>query len=218
MSRELGGFGTSVLSDALDRHGIAGQVEGIRAMGPHTQLCGPAFTIRMAPAAVVPGTVGDYVDDVEPGAVVVIDNAGRTDTTVWGGLLTFTAHRRGVAGTVVHGVCRDTEELQMTPYALFARGAHMRTGKERVQAQEYAGTISLGSARVDAGDWIVGDRDGIVVVPASAVESILESAARIERAERDIRAAVAAGQRLDQARTTFGYHRLQSAQGDRRNG
>jgi regulator of RNase E activity RraA len=166
----------------------------------------------MAPAAEVPGSVGDYIDDVEPGAVVVIDNAGRTDTTVWGGLLTFTASVRGVAGTVIHGVCRDSDTLHEIPYPLFAKAAHMRTGKDRVQAEEYGGTVSLGTARVSAGDWVVGDRDGVVVVPADAVDRVLAVAEHIESAEESIRAAVEAGSRLDAARREHGYHRLQTRQ------
>ena len=210
MSAALGDYGVSVLSDALDRLGIAGQAEGVHAIGPTTTLCGPAFTIRMAPVEEKPRSVGDYIDDVPPGSVVVIDNAGRTDTTVWGGLLTFTANMRGIAGTVIHGVCRDSEELQTVPYALFARDAHMRTGKDRVQAEEYNVPVSVGTARVAPGDWVVGDRDGVVVIPAAAVDRVLEAAKQIEAAEASIRAAVAAGKRLDEARRDFGYHALQT--------
>jgi 4-hydroxy-4-methyl-2-oxoglutarate aldolase len=210
MSFDLGKSGVSVLSDALDRLGISGQAEGVHAIGPATALCGPAFTVRMVPAEVRPRSVGDYIDDVLPGSIVVIDNAGRTDTTVWGGLLTFTAHARGIGGTVVHGVCRDSEELQTVPYPLFARAAHMRTGKDRVQAEEYNVPVSLGTARVSAGDWVVGDRDGVVVIPAADVGRVLEATRQIETAEVAIRAAVAAGQRLDEARRDFGYHALQT--------
>lgn len=210
VSIRLRDYPVSVLSDALDRLGIAGQAEGIHPMGRAASLCGPAFTIVMAPAAVSPGTVGDYIDDVPQGSVVVIDNAGRLDTTVWGGLLTFTAHRRAVAGTVIDGVCRDTQELHQTPYPVFARAAHMRTGKDRVQAEEYGATVSLGTARVSPGDWLVGDRDGVVVVPAEAVTTVLAFAGQIEAAEQRIRAAVSGGSRLDAARAEHGYHRLQT--------
>lgn len=210
MSSELGQFGVSVISDALDRLGIAGQVEGVHPIGPTTSLCGPAFTIRMAPVQQPARSVGDYIDDVPPGAVVVIDNAGRTDTTVWGGLLTFTAARRGIAGTAIHGVCRDSDELRQVPYPLFAKNTHMRTGKDRVQAEEYNVAVQLGTARVSPGDWVVGDSDGVVVVPAGAVEQVLRAAREIEAAEESIRAAVLAGSRLDQARRDHGYHALQT--------
>jgi 4-hydroxy-4-methyl-2-oxoglutarate aldolase len=210
MSAGLSQYPVSVLSDALDALGIAGQVEGLHAIGPNAALCGPAFTVRMTPVGEVPGSVGDYIDDVEAGAVVVIDNAGRTDTTVWGGLLTYTAGRRGIAGTVIDGVCRDSAELRTVPYALFARATHMRTGKDRVQAESYNVPVSLGTARVRPGDWIVGDRDGVVVVPAGAVERVLALAEQIESAERRIRQAVSEGMRLDEARRLNGYHTLQT--------
>jgi hypothetical protein len=69
-------------------------------MDPRTmRLCGRAFTIRMIPAETPAGSVGDYIDDVKPGQVVVLDNQGRQNATVWGDILTAIANRMGVAGT-----------------------------------------------------------------------------------------------------------------------
>jgi 4-hydroxy-4-methyl-2-oxoglutarate aldolase len=79
-----------------------------------------------------------------------------------------------------------------------------------VQAEEYGGTVSLGGVRVRPGDQVVGDRDGVVVVPADAVDRVLAAAAGIEAAEEAIRHAVAGGARLDEARRQHGYHSLQS--------
>lgn len=212
MTGSLADYGVSVVSDALDRLGLAGQVEGIHAVGPATTLCGPAFTIRMAPVQEHPRSVGDYIDDVPAGAIVCIDNGGRTDTTVWGGLLTFTAHAKKIGGTVIDGVCRDSEELQDVPYPLFAKNVHMRTGKDRVQAEEYNVVVSLGTARVSPGDYVLADRDGVVVVPVAALDRVLDIAETVAAAEKSIKAAVAGGQRLDEARREFGYHTLQTKQ------
>src|SRR5437764_9130533 len=99
---------TTALSDALDRLGIPGQCLGIKPLDPQFRLTGRAFTILYGPAGVPPGTVGDYIDDVEPGQVVVLDNGGRENATVWGDILTWVAQRRSVAGTVIDGACRDT--------------------------------------------------------------------------------------------------------------
>src|SRR5207302_9411969 len=63
---------TAGASDAMDRLGIAGQVAGVRPVDPSFRLCGPAFTVKYRPVEVVGETVGDYVDDVPPGSVVVI--------------------------------------------------------------------------------------------------------------------------------------------------
>src|SRR5258707_12882630 len=90
---------TTAISDALDRLGIAGQCINIKPLDPKFRLTGRAFTILYAPAGKPPGTVGDYIDDVPPGHVVVLDNGGRENATVWGDLLTWVAQTRGVAGT-----------------------------------------------------------------------------------------------------------------------
>ncbi|MFW6078387.1 MAG: RraA family protein, partial [Gemmatimonadota bacterium] len=87
----LGDLSTATISDALDRLGIAGQAEGIRAVGPDVRCAGPAFTVRLVPITGTRGSVGDFIDEVPTGAVVVLDNGGRTDVTVWGDLLTETA-------------------------------------------------------------------------------------------------------------------------------
>src|SRR5437016_533625 len=99
---------TTSLSDALDRLGIAGQCLNIKPLDPDFRLAGRAFTILYGPAGQPPGTVGDYIDDVPVGHVVVLDNGGRENATVWGDILTEIAHTRGIAGTVIDGACRDT--------------------------------------------------------------------------------------------------------------
>ena len=88
-------LGTSALSDAMDRLGIPGQALGIKPVDRSFLVCGPAFTVHNMPCDIHGGSVGDYIDDVPTGAVVVIDNGGRLDATVWGDILTTVAHRDG---------------------------------------------------------------------------------------------------------------------------
>jgi regulator of RNase E activity RraA len=79
------GLDTPGVSDALDKPGIHGQALGIAPLANYTRVVvGPAFTVKYVPASVPPGTVGDFIDDVAEGDVVVIDNDGRIDCTVWG--------------------------------------------------------------------------------------------------------------------------------------
>jgi regulator of RNase E activity RraA len=202
---------SSAISDALDRLGIAGQPLGIHPLERTSRMCGPAFTVRYVPVTPEdPGTVGDFIDDVAPGAVVVIDNGGRLDATVWGDLMTTVAARNGVAGTVVHGVSRDSRRALELGYSIFARSTFMRTGKDRVQLAELGGRASLGEHHVDPGDIVYGDADGIVVVPATRAAEVLDVASEIEDAEEAIRTLLAKGERLDTARRQHGYHRLQT--------
>jgi 4-hydroxy-4-methyl-2-oxoglutarate aldolase len=207
------GLGTSALSDALDRLGLGGQTLGLRPAGSSTRIWGPAFTVRMAPAAHSPGSVGDYIDDVPPGAVVVIDNAGRLDATVWGDILTTTAGLRGIGGTVINGVCRDSWVLTEQEYPLFSLGVHMHTGKDRVQMEATGEPVSLGGARVEPGDLVVGDRDGVLVIAGGEAARVVATAQEIEAVEDAIRAAVRSGSSLRAARAQHGYHALQSRAG-----
>jgi regulator of RNase E activity RraA len=152
--------------------------------------------------------VGDYIDDVPAGSVVVLDNGGRLDATVWGDILTVTAHRNRLAGTVIHGVCRDATRSLELGYPIFSRGVTMRTGRARVQADGYEVPVSLGEVRVEPGDLVVGDGDGVVVVPAGREEEVLAIAAEIAAAEERIRAEIDAGSRLDEARRRHRYFQL----------
>lgn len=201
---------TATISDALDRLGIVGQCHGIKGRDPDFRMAGRAFTMRCGPSSSPPGTVGDYIDDVPEGAVVVIDNRGRTDATIWGDILTEIAHRRQLAGTVIDGISRDVHLCRSLGYPIFSIDHWMRTGKDRVQVDEMNCVVAIGGARVTPGDILVGDPDGVVVIPHEHEDAVLSAAAEIEAAEHKIREAVRSGMRLDEARHLFKYHNLQT--------
>lgn len=204
-------YSTAAISDALDRLGVHGQCLGIAPLDPGFRLVGRAFTVRTRSIGYVErGTVGDYIDDVPPGDIVVLDNAGRLDCTVWGNILTEMAHRRGIGGTVIHGVCRDVARSLELSYPIFSRGRFMRTGKDRVELDAMNVPVSLGDVQVRPGDILLGDADGVVVVPKVHEDAVLEAAADVEKAEDAILAEVRKGARLDEARRTFQYFQLQS--------
>ena len=205
---------TPTVSDALDRLGIAGQALGIAPLDRSFRLVGRAWTLRYGPVGQDRGTVGDYVDDLGPGDVVVLDNQGRLDATVWGDLLTIVAHRRQVAGTVIDGICRDVDRSLTLGYPIFSRGNWMRTGKDRVRVEATQVPVSVGGIRVEPGDLLLGDGDGVVVVPAARAAEVLSAAEAIERAEDGIRAEVQAGRSLREARAAAGYHDLQHRGGE----
>jgi regulator of RNase E activity RraA len=203
-------LGTSALSDAMDRLGIPGQALGIKPIDRSFRVCGPAFTVHNMPVDIHGGSVGDYIDDVPDGAVICIDNAGRLDCTVWGDILTVMGSLKNIGGTVIHGVCRDSDRALEVSYPIFSRGTYMRTGKDRVEVDAMNVPVSLGDVQVRPGDLLIGDADGLVVIPASREAEILKLALEIEAAEQAIERAVANGSRLDEARTQFRYHQLQS--------
>jgi 4-hydroxy-4-methyl-2-oxoglutarate aldolase len=205
----LGAVGTAAISDALDRLGLPGSAAGIGPLGAGQRMAGPAFTVRYVPVGAVRGTVGDYLDECTAGQVVVLDNHGRTDCTVWGEILTILAHDKRIAGTAIDGVCRDVHEALRLGYPIYARGRFLRTGKDRVEVAEVNGTVVLGDVQVRAGDFVVGDDDGVVVIPRAQIDAVASAAAAIADTEAKIVAAVRSGLTLAAARTRFGYHVLQ---------
>ena len=210
MAEKLKSYGVTTLSDALDRLGIEGQCLGIMPFARSMRLAGPAFTIRMLPVGLTGGSVGDYIDDVEPGQIVVIDNDGRMDATVWGDILTLVADRRKIAGTVIDGVCRDIDRSIELNYPIYARANTMRTGKDRVTADAYNVTVQVAGVRVVPGDWLVGDGDGVISIPAARLQDVMKIADEIATAEEKIRDAVLRGDRLDETRKNLRYHALQT--------
>ncbi len=201
---------TATLSDALDKLGIAGQCYRVKPRSPGFRMTGRAWTLLYGPAGKPAGTVGDYIDDVPPGSVIVLDNGGRENATVWGDILTEIAHRRGIAGTVIDGICRDVALCLELGYPIYSKDHWMRTGKDRVQVEATGVPVTVGEARVAPGDILRGDADGVVAIPKEHEDSVLDTAEAIEKAEDAIREAVRGGMRLDEARQHFRYHQLQT--------
>jgi regulator of RNase E activity RraA len=212
---QLAALPTASISDALDFLQLPGSLYGIGPLRDGTRMVGQAFTVQYEPVdADRPGTVGDFLDDVPIGAVVVIDNAGRTDCTVWGGIMTRTAAARGIAGTVIHGTCRDVPSILEVGYPMWSSARFMRTGKDRVQLRAVQVPLLVDNVVIRPGDWVCADDDGALVVPAARVWHVIDVAQRIEHTEDAIIAAVLAGASLTQARTNHGYHRLQTPPDD----
>jgi regulator of RNase E activity RraA len=111
---------------------------------------------------------------------------------------------------VIDGICRDVDRSIELGYPLFARGNWMRTGKDRVRVEATQVPVSIGGIRVEPGDWLRGDGDGIVVVPAARMDAVLEVAEEVHAAEERIRDALNAGAPLREARAKVGYHSLQT--------
>ena len=205
---------TASVSDAMDKLGLAAGCLGMAAVVPGTRFAGRAFTVKYRLCgAVERGSVGDFLDDVPAGHVVVIDNAGRTDCTVWGDIMTTLAHHKGVAATVIDGVCRDVPKIRDLRYPVFSRGVYMMTGKDRVELEALNVPVNVAQRQVRPGDIVLGDDSGVVVVPASRAEEVLGVARQIEQTEQEILRKIAAGMSLREARATLKYHELQTPEG-----
>jgi len=210
IAEEFKALDTCCVSDALDRLGIKGGLEGIRPVIPGSTMCGTAFTVHYVPCGVVKGTVGDYLDSVEPGQVIVIDNGGRTYCTVWGDLMSITATKNGISGTVIDGVCRDVPVIKKLGYSIFTKGMYMMTGKDRVEVDAVNIPVAVSGVQVKPGDIVLGDDSGVVVIPHEKAEDVLAIAKEIEQKENRIAKEIEKGKTLKEARALVGYHNLQT--------
>ncbi|MFZ8929212.1 MAG: RraA family protein [Pseudohongiellaceae bacterium] len=202
---------TATISDALDKLRISGQCLGIKPRNHDFRLAGRAYTILYGPLdADNPGTVGDFIDKLEEGAVVVIDNGGREDATVWGDILTYLADRKKLAGTVIDGACRDVHLCLELGYPIYSRSYSMRTGKDRVQVDGEQVPVNIGDARVKPGDLMRGDADGVICIPKEREDEVLEVAEQIDAAENQIRKYLEEGKTIAKARKEMKYHSLQT--------
>jgi 4-hydroxy-4-methyl-2-oxoglutarate aldolase len=172
---------------------------GIQAMVPDVRMAGPAHPVR-APADHLP--VMSAVADAPPGAVLVIatDGAG---VAVLGELFATEAARRGLAGVVIDGLCRDVQGLRRAGLPVFARGSTPKSGT--VQARGAAGAVQVGGVTVAPGDVVFADDDGVLVAPAAQIEAALELGEAIARAEKTLLAGMAEGRSLHEL-TNYAEH------------
>ena len=203
---------TAAVSDALDQAGIEGALHGVAPLSDDFRAVGPAFTVRYAPIDdTVGGTVGDFLNDVPPGAVIVIDNDGRTDVTVWGGIMTEIAAVRGIARTVMNGACRHVSACLAQNYPLFSCGRFMRTSKDRVAWRSPVSHWPYRASRFSPAP-------SYAPTPTAWSPSPPPRRAdhRDRRTNRGIEAGIAAaaraGSSLRAARERLGYHTLQTRQ------
>lgn len=200
-------YDTPALSDVLDGLGINGGCAGIIPRGRNTDIAGRAYTVKFEPVpAGISAKAGDYIDDVTEGSVVVIDNGGIENCTVWGDILTLVAQIRKLAGTVIDGACRDLGDISASDYPVFSKHVFMKTGKNRVRLASVKETVALSGAAVKHGDFVRADKSGVLVIPQEAIGKVLEGAKIVAGLEDQIRDAVRAGMRLDEARKRFRYN------------
>jgi RraA family protein len=143
----------------------------IAAVWPKARLAGPAFTVR-TPAGEHPA-VRQAADEAPTGAVIVVDGGGAVDRALWGDKMSKLALERGIAGLVVDGAVRDAEGIEALGFPVFA-AAVTPTPPRREADGELSVPIKCGGVTVQPGDFVYGDRDGVVVVPAALHDRMLE--------------------------------------------
>lgn len=201
---------TAEVSDALEAWNVVSGLFGIRPVSARRKLFGPTFTVaKELNDDLKDKTAADFVDDALPGQVIVIDNLGLESSSCWGGILTVCAHKKGVAGTFIHGLHRDADFIRDADYPVFSRGSFMVSGKGRTRLKAVNVPLEIGGVRIEPGDYLLADESGGVAIPASLAEQVLETAEEIHAVEEGICDLVLReGISLSEARRQLGYHGL----------
>lgn len=177
---------TANISDGAHRQP---SLEGVHCLWPGAKMCGPALTVRTAP--------GDYskpvlaIDQAAEGDVIVIDAGGRPPA-VWGELATESARNRKLAGVVVDGAIRDTGEIRRLQFPAFSRCVSSHAGEAKGLG-EIGQPITVSGQRIMPGDWIVGDDDGVVVLPKARAVEMANRAQDVLETENRIREEIRRG-------------------------
>lgn len=199
MRERFAGVYTAALADVLDGRGFREQTlpPAIRPLAPGMSLAGPAFTVRGRPAETVDHDAAlrkvlAMLGEVPAGNVAVY--ACEHDVSAHLGELSVTSlGARGVAGCVLDGGCRDVRFVLDEGFPVFCRFVTPEDSTWRWSLEGTQEPVTIGQVRIQPGDWIVGDDDGVVCVPAAVAEEVLAEAEAKAATESEIRATVREG-------------------------
>jgi regulator of RNase E activity RraA len=200
---------TAVVGDVLDELGHAHRFlpPSIRALRPDMKIAGRAMPVLITDvfgAQRAPfGRLTEALDQLQPGEVYLARN-GRTPCAAWGEILTATARTRGAAGAVIGGFHRDTTRVLEQDWPVFSRGAYAQDAGIRASVVDYRISVEVAGVLVRPGDLVLGDVDGVVIVPSAVEEEVLERALVKATAENEVRRAIEGGMSSTQAFATFG--------------
>ncbi len=200
---------TPVVGDILDALGEYHRFlpQPIQPMREEMKVVGRAMPVLMVdvfgPQKKPFGLLTEALDDLRPGEVYVA-SGGELRSAYWGELLTATARTRGAVGAVINGFHRDSPQVLSQNWPVFSRGRFAQDSSVRTQVIDFRCSIEVAGVRVDPGDLIFGDLDGVLVVPRRLEEEVVSKALEKARGEKVVRKAIEGGMSATEAFRTFG--------------
>ncbi len=193
-----------VVADSQERAGV--MYSYMKPLSTKTRFVGPALTVRLEP-----GNLVDCLDALSvagAGDVIVVDAAGETETSIWGGLMSGLCKMKGVVGAVVDGAIRDTDETRDIDFSIFSKAIVPRSTHSpysgRLDPIEINVPIQCAGILVNPGDLILGDEIGVVVIPLDNAAQILKTARNLADKEEQTRAKIREGKTVEQLLAEFG--------------
>jgi regulator of RNase E activity RraA len=202
---------TGAVSDVLREHRLMDQAlpHRIQPLRPE-QACtaGLAFTVKSAPHTVLTGEMtlrSRMLEALSEGHFVLWDCSGAEDSTAWGGVMTAAAKARGVRGAAIDGGVRDTRQVMDAGFPVFCRFRHPNAALGRAMISHYDVPLRIGPVMVHPGDIVVGDMDGVVVVPRALALPVLERSEQVLGLEREIFTWIERGDTVEEISAKGGY-------------
>jgi 4-hydroxy-4-methyl-2-oxoglutarate aldolase len=200
---------TPVVGDVLDAMGYVHQFlpQPVQPLLEGMKVVGRAMPVLMVdvfgPQPKPFGLLTEALDQLQPGEVYLA-GGGLMRCAYWGEILTASARARGAVGAVIDGFHRDTPQVLAQNWPVFSRGRFAQDSAVRTQVAAYRCPIEVGQARVDPGDLVVGDLDGVVVVPRGVEAEVVARALEKARGEKVVRRAIETGMSSTEAFKTYG--------------
>jgi len=202
---------TGIVSDVLREHRLMDQAlpHSIQPLRPEQRcVAGIAFTVKSAPHTLLTGEMTlrtGMLEAMGTGHFVLWDGSGAADSTSWGGVMTAAARARGVRGAAIDGGVRDTRQIMDADFPVFCRFRHPNAALGRAMISHYQVPLRIGPVMIHPGDIVVGDMDGVMIVPRALAMSVLERSEEILGLERDIFTWIEQGDSVAEISAKGGY-------------
>jgi regulator of RNase E activity RraA len=204
----IASLATSTLANALDDAGYHDNVmPGLHSVATGSRFAGPAVTAmesygEYGEFGSEDFKVGAIIAAAQVGDVIVIDGGGGLGST-WGGMASYAAKLKGIAGVVVDGSVRDLEEIIEFDFPVFARHLVPTSGRMRLKVETINEPIIIYEVRVEPGDIIVGDGTGVVCLPRNDAENIVSLAEQIGQDDASALKDIKAGMSFSEAMAKY---------------
>ncbi|MCC6854992.1 MAG: RraA family protein [Microbacteriaceae bacterium] len=200
---------TPVIGDVLDAMGRTHQFlpQRISHVDPSMKVVGRAMPVLVCdvfgPQSNPFGKLPAALDDLRAGEVYVAHGA-RSESALWGELLTVAARTRGAVGAVVDGFHRDTPQILTEAWPVFSAGAYAQDSAVRAAVLDFRIPIEVSGVAIAPGDLVVGDMDGVLIVPSDIEFEVVEAALEKVSAEKEVRRAIEQGVSVTDAFGMYG--------------
>ena len=173
----------------------------LRPLTPDMKIAGPVYTVRGNKRFYDDGEEPrhkqrEMVDGNFPGSIIVMDSGDEKSAAHWGELMSKTSMEKGAKGALIHGGIRDTDEIIKHKFPVFACYHSPLTAVYRYNIIDFNKPITIGEVKINPGDYVFGDIDGVVCVPKEIIDEVINEAEIVKGKEDIVRDELSAGKNI----------------------